>query len=127
MNARFGTLKNYDTGEDIRPATLTELVTSLLEAESDGGAGVFLDKEGTLVYVDGADQPGVDTVVRELRTGAAQHGDSDQVQCVRDNALAYGRQLKERDGINGDEVNWESELYCDECSCPIESAYEVSP
>jgi hypothetical protein len=37
-----GTLTNYRTGEDIRPATASELAESEAAAEHDGGAGVII-------------------------------------------------------------------------------------
>jgi len=36
-----GTLTNYRTGEDIRPATAREQAASVEAAEHDGGAGVI--------------------------------------------------------------------------------------
>lgn len=45
------TLRNYRTGEAIRPATDAELAASIAAAETDGGAGV-IKVDGVSCYVD---------------------------------------------------------------------------
>jgi len=46
-----GTLRNYKTGEAIRPATEAEKIASEAAAERDGGAGVIV-VDGVSCYVD---------------------------------------------------------------------------
>lgn len=38
----FGTLTNYKTGQDIRPATKAEATASKKAARGDGGAGIII-------------------------------------------------------------------------------------
>lgn len=45
-----GTLCDYQTGEDIRPATREEHDASVVAAETDGGVGV-IEVDGRSVYV----------------------------------------------------------------------------
>lgn len=47
---KFGTLVNYKTGADIRPALKRERAYSAAAAKKDGGAGVIL-VDGVLCYV----------------------------------------------------------------------------
>jgi len=49
--AMYGTLKNYATGQTIRPATQAEQRASAQAAESDGGAGVIV-VDGVACYVE---------------------------------------------------------------------------
>ena len=51
----YGTLCDYMTGEELRPATKAELDASLSAAEEDGGRGVFADDEGRALYVVGGE------------------------------------------------------------------------
>ena len=51
----YGTLCDYRTGEQIRPATLAELTASMSAAHHDGGAGV-IELDGRSCYVDGGDR-----------------------------------------------------------------------
>lgn len=44
------TLRNYQTGEAIRPATATEEAASIKAAEGDTGAGV-IDVDGVTCFV----------------------------------------------------------------------------
>ena len=53
--SKYGTVTDYTTARDIRPATSNELARSLDAAKYDGGCGVFLDADGTSVYVTGED------------------------------------------------------------------------
>jgi hypothetical protein len=46
-----GTLKNYATGQTIRPATQAEQRASAQAAEGDGGAGVIM-VDGVACYVE---------------------------------------------------------------------------
>ena len=46
-----GTLRNYKTGEAIRPATEAEKIASESAAERDGGSGVIV-VDGVSCYVD---------------------------------------------------------------------------
>lgn len=48
----YGSLRDYRTGEYIRPATAEERAASLEAAEHDGGCGV-IEVDGRSVYVDG--------------------------------------------------------------------------
>lgn len=49
--AAHGWVHDYATGAEIRPATAEELAASILQAKSDGGAGVISDADGRSVYV----------------------------------------------------------------------------
>ena len=51
----YGTLCDYRTGEQIRPATAAELTASLDAARHDGGSGV-IEVDGRSCYVDGGDR-----------------------------------------------------------------------
>ena len=46
-----GTLCNYRTGDEIRPATQDEQEASRAAAETDGGAGV-IEVDGVFCYVE---------------------------------------------------------------------------
>ena len=52
MTPDYGTLRDYSTGDAIRPATERELLASIAAAEIDGGAGAF-ECEGRVCYVEG--------------------------------------------------------------------------
>lgn len=47
----FGTLCDYETGSELRPATEDEARMSTENARKDGGAGVFRQLRGRRVYV----------------------------------------------------------------------------
>ena len=47
-----GTLINYRTGEDIRPATRNERMDSLHATLEDGGRGAFETDDGLVCYVE---------------------------------------------------------------------------
>lgn len=51
MSTTTATLRNYKTGEAIRPATADELAASREAAKHDGGAGV-ITVDGVACYVE---------------------------------------------------------------------------
>jgi hypothetical protein len=75
----YGTLTDYATGEQIRPATAEEW-RSTADAISFGTEqGIWEDENGRAVWVDGGPQAEVsDDDIRELRGEAAQAGDEAQ-------------------------------------------------
>lgn len=53
--SQYGTLTDYATGEDIRPATADELARTeakLASGDSDSYTGAWLDGDGRAVYVN---------------------------------------------------------------------------
>jgi hypothetical protein len=55
--APYGWVVDYHTGKEIRPATKEEEKESINRAKHDGGTGVFKDKDGRSVYVEGSARP----------------------------------------------------------------------
>lgn len=80
--AHYGSIHRYQTGEEIRPATAAELISSLEASIHDGGPGAYQDpKTGVVVYVDGER---IAPAIEELSREAATAGDRETVeQCEK--------------------------------------------
>ena len=70
-----GTLIDYRTGDDIRPATRDERVDSLHATLEDGGRGAFETEDGLTCYVE---CPGVECVDERYTAAGCEHSDHPQ-------------------------------------------------
>lgn len=70
-----GTLIDYRTGDDIRPATKDEREWSLHATLLDGGRGVFETEDGFSCYVE---CPGVECVDDRYTAAGCEHSDHPQ-------------------------------------------------
>lgn len=96
MPSRFGTVRDYVTGELVREATGAEWLLTALKTNSgasDSHTGVFTRRGEPLLWVDGGPDTSVTVEdVAALRQAAASAGDLEQVRdCKAALRSSWGR------------------------------------